>query len=122
MTMTYLEIILKFVIGLSILNVWLLRYGKATQWRGGVAQNMKEEFANYGLPAWLMYVIGTLKVILATSLIASIWYGEIERNAAMGIAALMLGAIFMHIKIGDPLKKSLPAATFLILSALILWL
>lgn len=122
MTMAYLEIILKFVIGLSILNVWLLRYGKATQWRGGVAQNMKEEFANYGFPTWFMYVIGTLKVILATALIASIWYGQIERNSAMGIAALMLGAVFMHLQIGDPLKKSLPAAIFLILSVLIIWL
>jgi len=31
----------------------------------------------------------------------------------------MLGAVSMHIKISDPLKKSLPAFTFLVLSVLV---
>jgi len=31
----------------------------------------------------------------------------------------MLGAVGMHLKVGDPLRKSLPAASLLILTALI---
>jgi hypothetical protein len=31
----------------------------------------------------------------------------------------MLGAVSMHIKVGDPLKKSLPAATMLLLSLVV---
>ncbi|NNL48365.1 MAG: DoxX family protein, partial [Acidimicrobiia bacterium] len=40
--------------GLWILNVWLLRFNKETEYRGGSATNMREEFDEYGLPAWFM--------------------------------------------------------------------
>lgn len=112
-------IVLKLIVGLSILNVWLVRSKKATAWRGGDANNISEEFKNYGLPVWFMYVIGAAKVGLAILLIASIYFPQFESVAAFGIAFLMLGAVSMHIKISDPLKKSLPAFTFLVLSLVI---
>ncbi|TVQ05404.1 MAG: DoxX family protein [Balneolaceae bacterium] len=114
--MEYVDIVLKIIIGLSILNVWLVRAKKSTAWRGGNASNITEEFQAYGLPQWFMYSIGTLKVILALMLLASIFYPQVELIAAYGIAILMLGAVSMHIKIGDPLKKAVPAFTFLVLS------
>lgn len=117
--MEILIIALKLIVGLSILNVWLVRSKKSTAWRGGDANNIEEEFKNYGLPLWFMYTIGTVKVVLALLLIASIYYSQVEAIAAYGIAFLMLGAVSMHIKISDPLKKSLPAFTFLVLSILI---
>ncbi|HMB97031.1 MAG TPA: DoxX family protein [Balneolaceae bacterium] len=117
--MEYAEIALKLIIGLSILNVWLVRSKKSTAWRGGDANNIVEEFKAYGLPVWFMWTIGTLKVILAVMLLASIYYPGLEQIAAYGIAILMLGAVSMHIKISDPLKKSLPAFTFLVLSVLV---
>ncbi len=112
-------IVLKLIVGLSILNVWLVRSKKATAWRGGDANNIAEEFKNYGLPVWFMYVIRAAKVGLAILLIASIYFPQFESIAAFGIAFLMLGAVSMHIKISDPLKKSLPAFTFLVLSLVI---
>lgn len=112
-------IALKVIIGLSILNVWLLRSKKSTDWRGGDADNIVEEFKAYGLPVWFMWVIGTAKVVLALFLLASIYYPQFEAFAAYGIAFLMLGAVSMHIKIGDPVKKSFPAFTFLVLSLVI---
>jgi hypothetical protein len=120
--MEYIEMTLKLIIGLSVLNVWLLRAGKATPWRGGNAKNMKEEFATYGLPTWFMSVIGAIKVLLSIGLIASIWYPTLELYAAGGIGLLMLGAVAMHIKVNDPIKKSFPAALFLVLSAAIILL
>jgi uncharacterized membrane protein YkgB len=117
--MDYLELALKIIISGSILNVWLLRFGKPSQWRGGQAKNMKEEFAVYGLPTWFMNVIGGLKVILALLLLVSIWSPQLEAVAAYGIAVLMLGAVSMHIKVGDPLAKSIPAFSFLVLSLLV---
>lgn len=117
--MTYIIIALKCIVGLSILNVWLLRGKKSTKWRGGNANNLRQEFEAYGLPEWFMYTVGTVKVILAVLLIASIMYPEFEAIAAYGIAILMFGAVFMHIKIGDELKKSLPAFTFLVISMFI---
>jgi hypothetical protein len=117
--MEYVDILLKLIVGLSILNVWLIRANKSTDWRGGDAKNIFEEFKAYGLSKWFTYVIGTLKVILAIVLIASIMYPEVEQIAAYGIALLMTGAVVMHFKIGDPLKKSFPAFTFLVLSIVI---
>lgn len=115
----YIEIALKLIVGLSILNVWLLRSKKATDWRGGQASNIREEFKAYGLPVWFMYIVGTLKVSLAVVLLASIFYPGYGIYAAYGIAFLMAGAVSMHLKIGDPLKKSFPAFTFLVLSVVI---
>lgn len=117
--MEYIIIALKLIVGLSILNVWLIRGKKSTEWRGGNAGNIREEFKAYGLPVWFMYTIGTLKVALAVLLLASIYYPGVELIAAYGIAFLMLGAVSMHIRIGDPLKKSLPAFSFLVLSVAI---
>jgi hypothetical protein len=117
--MEYLIIALKLVVGLSILNVWLVRSKKSTAWRGGEATNIEEEFKAYGLPVWFMWVIGSAKVALAVLLLASIYYSEFEPISAYGIAFLMLGAVLMHFKIGDPIKKSFPAFSFLVLSLII---
>jgi hypothetical protein len=117
--MEYLVIALKLIISLSIINVWLFRFGKSSQWRAGEAANMKEEFAVYNLPAWFMMIIGGLKIILALLLLASIWFHQLEDIAAYGIAALMLGAVSMHIKVGDPPIKSLPAFSFFVLCLMV---
>ena len=120
--MDYLEIAIKAFILISILNVWLIRPSKATQWRGGAASSLKEEFTNYGLPSWFMYLIGILKIGSAALLFASIWNPEFELYGASGIAILMAGAIGMHLKISDPIKRSFPAFSFLVLALITLWL
>ncbi|NBO63660.1 MAG: DoxX family membrane protein [Acidobacteria bacterium] len=106
----------QLVVALGLLNVWLLRTGKQTSWRGGDAKSMREEFLAYGLPVWFMWVVGTLKVSLAILLIVGLWKNYLTQPAAIGIAVLMLGAIAMHFKVGDPLKKSLPAISVLLLT------
>ena len=117
--MESIRIIAQLIIAFGILNVWLLRFNKATIYRGGAAKNMKEEFATYGLPAWSMWVVGCLKVVLALSLLMSFWRPELMRPAAIGMAILMLGAVGMHIRIGEAFTKSIPALSVLILSLLV---
>ena len=117
--MQLIETIIQIIIALGIFNVWLLRYGKPSGWRGGNAKNMKEEFAVYGLPNWMVGLIGFLKVLFAVLLIVGIWYPLVIRPSALGIAILMLGAIIMHIKVKDPLKKSIPAFTILVLCLIV---
>jgi uncharacterized membrane protein YphA (DoxX/SURF4 family) len=90
-----------------------------TGWRGGTAKNLKEEFEVYGLPGWFMGVVGFLKLLLATLLIAGIWLPALTRPAAAGMAVLMLGAVAMHVKVKDPLKRSLPALSMLAMSLLV---
>jgi len=114
--MDTLLIAAQWVIGLGILNVWLVRASRATAYRGGSAQNMKEEFAVYGLPAWFMYAVGILKVSLAVALIAGTWFPQCIQPAAIAMAVLMAGAVSMHIKVKDTFKKTLPSLIMLALS------
>ncbi len=110
-----LIILIKIIISLSILNVWIMRYNKKTKYRGGNANSLKEEFEVYGLPTWLIYVVGFLKISLAFMILTAIWITQITLYAAVSMSILMVSAIIMHIKIKDPLKKSLPALSILLL-------
>ena len=101
---------------LWIYNVWFNRFDKDTGYRGGDATNMREEFAEYGLPPTAMYTVGAAKVGLATALLAGLFVPKLVRPAAVGLAALMLGAIGMHVKVKDPIKRSMPAMTVFTLS------
>jgi hypothetical protein len=111
--------LLQIIVGLGLLNVWLVRGRSSTSYRGGAAQTLQEEFAAYGLPGFAFYVGGALKIGAAIVLIASVWIALPVRAAAGLVAALMIGAVAMHLKVGDPLMKSLPAALMLAMSAAI---
>ncbi len=115
----YFVIALQLIVALGILNVWVLRAGKATPFRGGDAKNLREEFAAYGLPFWFMCAIGVLKVGLALALIAAIWIHGMAQPAAIGLGALMLGAFLVHLKVRDPIKKALPSIAVLAMCAAI---
>lgn len=56
---------------------------------------------------------------LAILLIVGVWVTPITKPGASGLVFLMLGAIAMHFKAGDPLKKSLPAMTIFVLSLIV---
>lgn len=112
-------IIFQIVAALGLLNVWLLRANRSTEYRGADARNMREEFAAYGLPAWMVVVVGTLKVGVALALLAGIRYPVLVLPAALLLCALMLGALAMHFRIHDPLRKSAPAAAMLALAVVI---
>lgn len=103
---------------LWILNVWVLRFNKETEYRGGDAKNMREEFKTYGIPSWAMYLIGATKLSLAILLLVGIWVEGLVRPSAVSLALLMAGAISMHMRAGDHLKKSAPAISVFTLSTL----
>ena len=56
-------------------------------------------------------------ILRMACLIAGIWFPAVVPIAAIGLAILMLGAIAMHFKVKDPMMKSLPAFTMLVLSS-----
>lgn len=114
--MIYLVIAVKIIIALSVLNVWLFRGSRSTQWRGGDAANIAAEFKAYGLSSKIMYVVGFCKVVLSLLLLVSLAIESLTIYAALGMAVFMIGAILMHLKIADPFKKSVPALIFLFLS------
>lgn len=110
----------QIIVALGLLNVWLLRRNRSTEYRTGNAQDMKQEFAAYGLSGTFMWLICGLKVLAAAALLIGLFIPSLVAPAAALLVILMLGAIAMHIKAKDPLKKSLPAASILVLSIVIL--
>ena len=118
-TFDYIILALKIIVGVSILNVWLIQPKKNTTWRGGTADTIIEEFNAYGLSKNVCYIVGFLKVSLAILLLVSIKYQALALYASLGLAVLLLGSIAMHLKIKDPLYKSFPAALFLVFNLII---
>ena len=114
--------ILQVVIGLGLLNVWLVRARSSTAYRGGSASSLKEEFAVYGLPDWAFYLVGGLKVVCGVLLIAGIWIPGLVRWPAAVVAVLMVGALAMHAKVKDPVSKFLPALSVLLMCVALLLL
>jgi hypothetical protein len=97
----YIGIILKVIVGLSILNVWLIQFNKTTRWRGGDAKTILEEFEIYGLSKEFCYLVGFLKVSLALILLASIQFESLTLIGSLGLAVLLFGSIIMHLKVKD---------------------
>jgi len=110
---------LQVIVAIGLLNVWILRYGSNTTYRGGNAKNLKEEFAVYGLPPSAYYLVGALKIGSAVALIVGLWIPSVRLFPSILVAFLMLGALGMHFKVNDPLKKSVPAFLMLAMSAAI---
>ena len=77
---------------------------------------MKEEFAVYGLPGFVMWLVCVVKVAAAVALLIGISVPQLVLPSATILVVLMLGAIAMHLKVKDPAIKSLPALTVLLLS------
>ena len=119
--MTNLIKVLQVAAALGLLNVWILRFNRRTAYRGGSAGTIVEEFAAYGLPAWFAYLVGALKVGAAVAFIAGLWFPSLVFPAASLVCVLMVGALAMHARIGDPLKKSVPALAMLLLGLGICW-
>ena len=117
--METIKVVLQLACAFGILNVWLIRFGSPTPYRGGSSRNMREEFATYGLSPSLMYIVGGLKIVLALTLITGIWITPLIRPAAFGLAALMIFAFLMHLKVRDPVQKSLPAISVILMSSIV---
>ena len=111
--LTKISKVLSVIVGLTVINVWLFRAGKSTSYRGGNASNLMEEFEVYGLGDFFM-TIGIIKVSLAVLLLLSIYFNKLKLISSLGIAIMMLVAVYMHFSVGDELIKSMPASVMLV--------
>ncbi len=120
--MSTVLILVQITVALGLLNVWLVRKQQATAYRGGNSQTLRDEFKAYGLPSWAYDVVGTLKIGAAIVLLLGIFQPTLVPLAAGLVSVLMVGALAMHIKVKDPLLKSLPALLMLTLNLGLLFL
>ncbi len=111
--MENIAIISQVIVALGIFNVWLIRSKYSTHFRGGDAKTLREEFDTYQLPMWFMQLVRFLKLLFAALLFAGVWVPSLVKPAAIGLAMLMLGAVAMHLKVKDPIVKSVPALSVL---------
>ncbi len=111
--MDIVQLALQVIVAFGLLNVWLLRSSRPTRYRGKGARSMKEEFAAYGMPVGVMRVVGALKVGVAIALLLGIWMPGLVLPAAVVLIVLMLGAFLMHVKVKDPVERSIPALLML---------
>ncbi|MEO5824652.1 MAG: DoxX family protein [Gemmatimonadales bacterium] len=115
-----ISMVLQILVALGLLSVWILRARSATAYRGGEARSLREEFSAYGLSDAVFYIVGALKISAAILLLAGIWYSQVVLPAAAVVAGLMLGALAMHVKVKDPLIRSVPALLMLGMSVAII--
>ena len=108
---------LQVVIALGIVNVWLIRPGRAARFRPADADSMAEEFRRYGFSDRTRVLVGATKLGLAAALLFGIAFEPVAGAAAAGMSVLMAGAILAHVRVGDPLVKSTPAFAMLVMSA-----
>lgn len=111
--------LIQLIVAFGIYNVWLLRVNQPTNWRGGAARNMEEEFHVYGLSRRFMNVVRVLKLGAATCLVAGLWNPQCALAGAVVMTVLMLSAVAMHLKVRDPLLKAIPAASLFLLSLVV---
>jgi uncharacterized membrane protein YphA (DoxX/SURF4 family) len=106
-----LVIALQALVAASIFFVWVVRY-----------DNIVEEFQHYGLPAWVRDLVGILKLTLALLLLIGIERVPFAVAGGVGIAFLMGCAVFIHLRMKNPLFKMLPSLTLLVLSLVIVFI
>ena len=117
--MDILQQALQVIAALGLLNVWLIRAGKETPYRGGDAKSIRGEVEVYGLPPAVMYVVGGLKILIAVAFLAGIWVSILILPAASVLIVLMIGAFVMHVKVKDPFSRAVPSLLMLAMAVAI---
>jgi len=81
---------------------------------------MESEFKSNGFKNSFLKILEFSKLPLGCLLIAGIWFPNLVDVSAFLIGCLMIGTIGDHLKINDPLIKSLPALIMLALSSVLI--
>ena len=105
---TLLSNVAQIIVALSIGTVWIFRF-----------DNIVKEFKQYGLSDLVRTLVGSAKMVLATLLVAGIWYPSLVLIPALLMAFLMLSAQYFHFKAKNPWKKHLPSFILLVLCVFI---
>lgn len=71
---------------------------------------MVEEAVRLGMPVGAYSIIGVLEVAAAVGLLTGFVIAPLGAAAAAGLALLMAGAVVAHVRAGDPVAASMPAA------------
>lgn len=108
MLMHTAAIVAQFVLAASIVYVWIFRF-----------DNIVGEFRHFGYAPLFRNAVGVAKLALATLLVVGVWVPVLVIPAALGMAALMVGAQWAHFRVSNPAAKRVPSAVLLLLALFI---
>ena len=103
-----LLIIFKTILSISIFFVWVVRY-----------KNITEEFKGYYYPYWFRDFTGILMLSFSAMIMKN--KTELIILGCLGIITQMLGALWTHYMVQNPLRKTIPAFAVLGLCLFILF-
>ena len=106
--MNNISFIAQVIVALAVGYVWIFRL-----------DNINKEFKQYGINDLTRNLVGAAKIILATLLIAGIWYPSLILVPALLMAFLMLSAQYFHYKVNNPWIKRMPSLFLLLLCVFI---
>lgn len=106
--MNYFMTIAQIAVAASVAFVWIFRI-----------HNVIKEFNQFGLNDVTRSFVGFAKTVLATLLIAGIWYPSLILVSAILMGLFMVGAQYFHFKADNPFKQRLPSLILLLLCAYI---
>lgn len=103
--MNIFTIAAQLIIAASIIYVWVFRF-----------DNIIVEFKQYHLSDLVRSAVGAAKIILATLIVAGIWYPALVFIPSLFMSLLMLSAQYFHFKVKNPVNKYIPSFILLLLS------
>lgn len=106
--MVNLSMIAQLIVAISVIIIWVFRF-----------DNIVKEFKQYDLSDLSRTIVGNVKIILATLLIAGIWYPTLVLIPALLMAFLMLSAQYFHFKVNNSWQKRVPSFFLMLLSLFI---
>ena len=98
----------KTILIISIFFIWVVRY-----------KNMKEEFKGYNYPYWFRDFTGILMLSFSAMIMKN--KTELIILGCSGLIVQMLGALWTHYMVQNPLKKTIPAFAVLGICLFILY-
>jgi len=107
------------VLALAMLGAGLLKVARSRDQIVAMGLTYAQHF-----PPAVITTIGVLEILAAIGLIVPAVTGiapVLVPLAATGVAVLMAGGIVTHIRLRDPLAKSVPALVLLLLAVFIAW-
>lgn len=111
--------ILQFVVGFTILIVWLVRSHVPTNFRVGDAKTLRQEVLEVGLPDWFYDIIKIIKPFFAFFLMMGLLYSPLTLPCMAMTTIFMMGGLGMHIYAKDSFYKMIPALTLLVFCVII---
>ena len=84
----------------------------------GALEPMREHL---GVAKWLWTLTALAELAGAVGMLVGLRSARVAAFSGLWIAALMVGALAVHVRVGDPLAAMIPAAVLLVLAVVVAW-